>query len=103
MWKELLSNTKIVTNVKRSIQDKKLYVIYMYLYLYFILAFAMIKLTRSLRTPINQLLGHRRQKSEKVVVVVGGGAAGYFSAIECAKEVEDMNICAKVNHRFSCQ
>ena len=76
----------------------------MYLYLYFILAFAMIKLTLSLRAQINhQLLGLRRQKSEKVVVVVGGGAAGYFSAIECAKEVQDMNICAKVNHRFLCQ
>ena len=76
----------------------------MYLYLYYILAFAMIKLTLSLRTQTNhQLLGHIRQKSEKVVVVVGGGAAGYFSAIECAKEVQDMNICAKVNHRFLCQ
>lgn len=32
----------------------------------------------------------------KVVVVVGGGAAGYFSAIECARLLQEKNIASKV-------
>lgn len=32
----------------------------------------------------------------KVVVVVGGGAAGYFSAIECARLLQEKDIKSKV-------
>ena len=33
----------------------------------------------------------------KVVVVVGGGAAGYFSAIECARTLQENKVPYKVN------
>jgi len=33
----------------------------------------------------------------KVVVVVGGGAAGYFSAVECARTLQESKVPYKVN------
>ena len=34
----------------------------------------------------------------RVVVVVGGGAAGYFSAIECARSLQESRVPSKVCH-----
>lgn len=42
----------------------------------------------------------RSALSTKRVVVIGGGAAGYFSAIECAKVLSESQSNAKGSERF---
>ena len=42
----------------------------------------------------------RSALSTKRVVVIGGGAAGYFSAIECAKLLSESQSNAKGSERF---
>ena len=37
----------------------------------------------------------------KVVVVVGGGAAGYFSAVECARTLQESKVPYKVKQPYS--
>jgi malic enzyme len=53
----------------------------------------MLKLSHSLLRMGTTLT---RNISDKVVVVVGGGAAGYFSAIECARSLQQMKVKSKV-------
>ncbi len=38
------------------------------------------------------ILSSGNKISSKSVVIIGGGAAGYFSAIECARVLKDKNI-----------
>ena len=42
----------------------------------------------------------RSAQSTKTVVVIGGGAAGYFSAIECAKLLSESQKKAKNSIRY---
>ena len=38
----------------------------------------------------------KESANTKVIVIVGGGAAGYFSAIECARLLQEKNVPSKV-------
>lgn len=53
-----------------------------------------MKASFALRTPARYFT--KARLDPKVVVVVGGGAAGYFSAVECARTLQENKVPYKV-------
>jgi hypothetical protein len=54
----------------------------------------MLVIHNALRPPMRLFM--RQMSDAKIVAIIGGGAAGYFSAIECANELQKHNVAKQV-------
>jgi hypothetical protein len=56
----------------------------------------MLVIHNALRPPMRLFMRQMSDADAKIVSIIGGGAAGYFSAIECAHELQKHSVVKQV-------